>query len=117
MLANEFLPAFGVSAEDLEVISGMIMATKIPQHPTNFLEEIICDADLDYLGRDDFEAQANQLRNEWLNYHIIEHPDDFDAIQLKFLESHRYFTTDSIRRRAPKKTAYLKRLKGYGHLG
>ena len=29
-------------------------ATKIPQTPLTKLEEIICDADLDYLGREDF---------------------------------------------------------------
>ena len=36
--------------KDIEIICGIIMATKIPQRPKNYLEEIICDADLNYLG-------------------------------------------------------------------
>lgn len=48
LIARTALPGFGYTGEDI-MICGMIMATKIPQSPTNILEEIICDADLDYL--------------------------------------------------------------------
>ncbi|HEX8333147.1 MAG TPA: HD domain-containing protein, partial [Segetibacter sp.] len=50
-MAREALPALKFTDEDLRKICGMIMATKIPQQPTNLLEQIIADADLDYLGR------------------------------------------------------------------
>ena len=53
-LARENLPGFGYTEEEIETICGMIMATHFPQQPHTKLEEIICDADLDYLGRDDF---------------------------------------------------------------
>src|ERR1700712_5187488 len=50
-LATETLPYFGYKPGDIEKICGMIRATKIPQSPENNLEEILADADLDYLGR------------------------------------------------------------------
>ena len=52
------------SQDEIDRICGMIMATKIPQSPKNNLEEIICDADLDYLGRDDFFAIGDSLFEE-----------------------------------------------------
>jgi len=42
----------------------MIMATKIPQSPKNLLEQIICDADLDYLGRERYEENSLLLLQE-----------------------------------------------------
>ena len=50
-MAKKNLPAFGYTSEEIDMICGMIMATKIPQNPHTLLERIICDADLDYLGR------------------------------------------------------------------
>ena len=61
VLAREVLPGFGYTEAQIATICGMIMATKIPQSPKNTLERIICDADLDYLGRDDFEGIAATL--------------------------------------------------------
>ena len=49
-MAKEELPKFGLSEKDIELICGMIMATKIPQNPKTKLEKIIADADLEYLG-------------------------------------------------------------------
>ena len=60
-IAKNELPGFGLTTEEIEKICGMIMATKIPQSPKNKMEEIICDADLDYLGRDDFDSISNSL--------------------------------------------------------
>jgi uncharacterized protein len=53
-IAEEVLPDLNYDSDQINRIKGMIMATKIPQTPNNKLEQIICDADLDYLGRDDF---------------------------------------------------------------
>src|SRR5215217_376820 len=70
-IAREHLPEFGYNAEQIETICGMIMATRIPQTPHNLLEQIICDADLDYLGRDDFFTIGNKLFDELSIYGII----------------------------------------------
>ncbi len=60
-IARNTLPQFNYKQNEIESICGMIMATKIPQTPHNLLEKIICDADLDYLGRDDFWVIGNHL--------------------------------------------------------
>lgn len=96
---------------EVDRVKGMIMATKIPQSPGNALEQIICDADLDYLGRDDFEKIANGLKEEFLVYGVIKSEADWDPLQIKFFEMHTYFTQTCRSDRAPKKKLHLDQLK------
>lgn len=96
---------------DLNKICGMIMATKIPQSPRKLAEQIICDADLDYLGRSDFEPISNNLRKEFLQFGILKEDSDWDQIQIGFFESHHYFTATSRARRNPVKLRHLDQLK------
>ena len=97
--------------EDNKKICGMIMATKIPQTPHTLLEQIICDADLDYLGRNDFEPISRNLYKEFIAFKIIPEDIIWDHIQIKFFESHHYFTGTSIRKRNEKKLKHLNILK------
>ena len=39
-IARDVLPGYGYSEKDIQAITGMINATKLPQNPTNHLEEI-----------------------------------------------------------------------------
>lgn len=96
-----------LSEEDIKKVCGMIMATKIPQSPKTLLEQIICDADLDYLGRDDFEPISQTLHKEFLIFKIIPEDIIWDHIQIKFFESHHYFTKSSISKRNEKKLKHL----------
>jgi uncharacterized protein len=91
-IARQALPEFGYGKEDIEKICGMIMATAIPQNPGNQLEQIICDADLDYLGRDDFEAIAETLREELKHQGREFTAGEWLSFQLDFMRKHRYFT-------------------------
>jgi hypothetical protein len=100
-----------LSDEELEKVKGMIMATKIPQTPYNKLEEIICDADLDYLGRPDFEPISLGLKEEFLIYGVIKTEADWDPLQIRFFEAHSYFTKTCQRDRAPRKAIHLNELK------
>ena len=52
-LVKSILPRFNFSEEQIQQIADLISATKLPHQPKNLLEQIMCDADLDYLGRDD----------------------------------------------------------------
>ena len=99
------------SEEDIKKVCGMIMATKIPQTPHNLLEQIIADADLDYLGRDDFEPISQSLYKEFLTFKIIPENMVWDHIQIKFFESHHYFTGTSISKRNEQKLKRLNILK------
>jgi len=99
------------SEEDIKKICEMIMATKIPQTPHTLLEQIICDADLDYLGRNDFEPISKNLYKEFMTFKIIPEDSVWDHIQIKFFESHHYFTGTSVRKRNDKKIEHLNILK------
>jgi len=99
------------SEEDIKKVCGMIMATKIPQSPNTLLEQIICDADLDYLGRNDFEPISQTLHKEFIIFKIIPEDIIWDHVQIKFFESHHYFTGTSISKRNEKKLKHLDILK------
>ncbi len=109
-IAREQLPGFGIPERTIEEICGLIMATKVPQAPANYLQQIICDADLDYLGRGDFYETGDKLRRELIEYKFITDANDWEERQLDFLRSHHYFTKTSIRKRAPVKMEYIKQL-------
>ena len=109
--AREILPSYGFTDSQIDIIDGMIMATRIPQNPTNHLEEILCDADLDYLGREDFEKISSTLQQELLDYGGIKSADDWDPIQVKFLSAHKYFTKTAKATRDNQKNAYLEAIR------
>lgn len=88
----EALPGFGYSPDQIEIISRIIMATQLPQKPTSFLDEIMCDADLDSLGRDDFFITSHCLRLELAAYGQPTNIYEWYEKQLDFLQSHTYFT-------------------------
>jgi uncharacterized protein len=96
--------------EELKLMRGMIMATKIPQSPSNLPEMIICDADLDYLGRSDFSRISNNLKDEFLAYGVIKTEEEWDRLQVNFFKSHHYFTNTSRSERMPQKMKHLEKL-------
>lgn len=109
-IAREQLPAFGISEKSIDVICGLIMATKVPQNPLDHLQQIICDADLDYLGRDDFYETGNNLRIELIACNLITDQHDWEERQLNFLTAHQYFTKTSVKKREPKKREFIDQL-------
>ena len=58
--AKKNLPNFDYSSQEIQTICKMIMATKLPQNPTNSLSKILCDADLFYLGEKEYKFFAGQ---------------------------------------------------------
>ncbi len=91
-IAVQSLPQFGYNEEQLEIIRWAILATALPQSPATPLEEILTDADLDVLGRDDFMKRNNDLRRE-LGFGGKNFTDlEWYTGQLKFISTHNYFT-------------------------
>jgi uncharacterized protein len=91
-IARKVLPQFGYTEQDIETISCVIMKTKLPQSAITLLGEILCDADLDYLGRPDFFMIAQRLRYEWEllgNYYDLQR---WYELQFNFLNNHKYYT-------------------------
>lgn len=106
-IAREALPGFGFEKDQIERICTMIMATKIPQDPTNELARILCDADLDYLGRPDFFRIGATLFDEFKHYGVLTTEREWNELQVRFLEKHRYFTRRSKLVREPVKRQHL----------
>ena len=91
-MATEMLPLFGFSMDQIEMIVKIILATRLPQSPTTQLEKIVCDADLDYLGRDDFYEIGGRLFVELKEQDVVETEREWNIMQRTFLQSHRYHT-------------------------
>ena len=107
-MAAEWLPKYGYTEQHIKTIVELIHVTAIPHKPINKLQEIICDADLDYLGRDDFDEISDRLRRELRSMKKIDSDRKWDEIQVKFLKSHQFFTKTSINSRRKKKMENLK---------
>ena len=110
LLARQYLPEFGFSAEDITRICSMIMATKIPQSPQNKLEEIIADADLEYLGTKEAGKKADDFFKELHHLNPSLTKAEWDKTQVSFLQQHHYFTGFCKANREPVKAAYLSNL-------
>lgn len=109
-IAREILPQFNFEQEAIEKICNMIMATKIPQQPQNILEEIICDADLDYLGRMDFWEIGEKLFQELKTMNILQTEEEWNNLQIKFLQSHKFFTKNANLLRNNSKQKHLNKI-------
>jgi ligand-binding sensor domain-containing protein/class 3 adenylate cyclase/predicted metal-dependent HD superfamily phosphohydrolase len=110
-LAQEVLPRFGYTQEQIEKIGRLIRSTKVPQKPKTHLQQIICDADLDYLGGDEFHQIADNLKRELMERDVISSDKQWDELQVKFLEDHTYFTKTAIMLRRVNKLARLEEVK------
>jgi predicted metal-dependent HD superfamily phosphohydrolase len=89
---REILPVYNYQPEQIEIIARLIEKTAMPQRPETLLEQIMCDADMDSLGRKDFWALSTKLCEELAFYRQRVEPGDWLCQQLVFLESHNYFT-------------------------
>lgn len=110
-IARRHMEALDCDERDIRVVEGLIAATRIPQQPKTELEEIICDADLDYLGRDDFWEISESLFKELKAYGKVSATLDWNKLQIAFLEKHQYHTDYAIKNRQPKKEQRIKELK------
>jgi len=110
-LAEKELADEDFSEEDIKSICGMIRATKIPQSPKNQLESVLADADLYYLGTDEYDKYASLLYRELKDFNPGLSDEEWVKIQIKFLESHRYTTDFAKINLEPTKKVHLERIK------
>lgn len=96
--------------KDIKTICGMIMATKIPQNPKTLLENIIADADLEYLGTKYFYKTGNLLYLELKHRNPKLTQKDWDKIQIGFLTQHSYHTKFCKQYKEKYKQKYLSEL-------
>lgn len=111
LIAENILQEYHIEVEDINIIKGMILSTKIPQTPTTKLERIICDIDLDYLGSKYYYKISHQLFKE-LN--AVSHrisKNEWSKMQIKFLSNHKYHTSFAIKYRQQNKEIRIEELK------
>ena len=109
-LAREMLPKYNYTPKQIDRICSVIMSTKLPPRPTNLLENIICDSDLDYLGRSDFIPVSNTLYEELKDQNKIGSLNDWNKIQVKFISGHQYFTSTARSLREVNKQLQIERI-------
>jgi len=110
--ARQLLPEYAYSKNETEHICKMIMATQIPQNPDDILAMVLCDADLDYIGRGDFFITALRLHREWSeNSNMKITFKDWYLKQQSFILQHEYFTESARKLRNDKKAHNLTQVK------
>jgi predicted metal-dependent HD superfamily phosphohydrolase len=110
-MATQFLKEHRASQQLIDKVNGCILATRMPQSPTNLIEQIICDADLFHLGTKDFKEKNKLLRQE---INKVEDnkigKKEWAELNLEFLERHRYFTEYAREMLEPVKHMHLRDL-------
>ncbi|MFT5779418.1 MAG: adenylate cyclase [Crocinitomicaceae bacterium] len=96
-MVEYMLPEFGYSDEQIQIVRKIIESTKASVEPRTTLEEIMCDADHDYLGRPDYYAISGKLRQEMENFQRVYTDKEWIEFQLKFLGNKHHFYTDTAR--------------------
>lgn len=110
-IAATALPSFDYTAAEIKSIENMIMSTALPQSPKDKLSEILCDADLDYLGTEAFYPVSAEFRKELKEYGTEFTEKDWLKLELDFMQSHKYFTHTSQQKRNAMKNKHIQELK------
>jgi class 3 adenylate cyclase len=108
--AKQILPEYNYTSAQIETICSIIMATKLPPEPATLLEEIICDSDLDYLGRSDFIPVSNTLFEELKAQNKMKDLNEWNKMQVKFISGHQYFTNTARSLREVNKQLQIERI-------
>lgn len=111
-IAKDFLINQNVSQGIINKVSEQIMATKMEHEPTNFLEEIIRDADASHFAKDYYGETSELLRCEFKlnNIEDINTADWLKANIDLFQNKHRYYTEYAIANWQPKKDINLSKM-------
>jgi class 3 adenylate cyclase/predicted metal-dependent HD superfamily phosphohydrolase len=110
-IAQETLPEFGYSEEQIAVIKRIILATALKAIPESIEESILKDADLDYLGRNDYKLLSLRLKQEWEHQGMHKTMPEWYELQINFLWGHRYYTASAQQQREQMKQQQLEEIR------
>lgn len=110
-MAGRILKLIGYRPKEIEKVQKMILATDLARKPRTRLERILCDADLDNLGREDFFKLDSKLR-EGRRIRGLDVSDDVKWYRgtLEVMKNHKYYTESQIKLREEEKQKNMKKL-------
>ena len=92
--AKEFLKKHKYSAEKIELVEKLIMATDMSTEPRTLIEMAMRDADMNGLGRPEYSDRLKSLRKEWDAQGRLNSTDQEEWLKenIGFFRNHSYFT-------------------------
>ena len=110
-MAGRILSLIGYKPDEIEKIQKMILSTDLESEPESHVEKIICDADLDHFGREDFFKLDGGLRQEWREKGM-DVSDDVKWYKdtLELLKKHQFYTESQRKLRGKGKQKNIKSL-------
>ena len=110
-MAGRILKLIGYKPHEIEEVQKMILSTDLDREPKTHFEKILCDADLDNLGREDFFKLDGKLR-EGRGARGLDVSDDAKWYRgtLEFMKKHQYYTESQKKLREKGKQKNIKRL-------
>ncbi len=101
-IAKKFLVQHKYPTLKIKQIIGCIRATKVPQKPKTILEQIVCDADLLYLGKPNAIQRGDTLRREFeLHQNKKKSEADWLKQSVQFFKKHHFHTSFVIEKYEP----------------
>jgi len=103
-MAGRILKLFGYKPNEIVKVQKMILSTDLEREPKTHLEKILCDADLDHFGREDFFKLDGKLREE-LRAQGIDVSDEakWYSDTLELITIHQYYTESQKKLREKRK--------------
>jgi len=110
-MAGRILKLIGYKPSEIKKVQKMIRSTDLELEPKTHVEKILCDADLDHFGREDFFKLDGKLR-EGRRARGIDVSDESKWYKgtLKIIQKHQYYTESQIKLREEEKQKNIKRL-------
>jgi predicted metal-dependent HD superfamily phosphohydrolase len=110
-MAGRILKLIGYKPAEIKKVQKMILATDLACKPQSLVEKILCDADLDHLGRDDFFKRDGKLR-KGRDARGIDVSDEAKWYRgtLELVKKHKYYTESQKELREKKKQKNLEQL-------
>ena len=111
LIFREFASSLFIESDLIARVVGCILATTLPQKPTNLLESIVCDADLYHLGTIEF-AEKDLLMLEETSHRLKTNipAANWLAGSAKLLRSHQFCTPYCQDKLAAQKQGNLREL-------
>ena len=110
-MAGRILKLIGYKPNEVDKVQKMILSTDLEREPKTHVEKILCDADLDHFGRDDFFELDGKLR-EGRRIRGLDVNDDAKWYKgtLAIITNHQYYTQSQKKLRDKEKQKNIKRL-------